>query len=68
MSQKLTELAIRNAKPKFAKYTLSAGHGLTLIVMPDGSKYWRQRYTVAGQRNMVSIGPPSPAECGVFSV
>jgi len=60
MPTKLTELAIKNAKPKAAKYTMSAGHGLTLLVMPDGSKYWRQRYSVGGKRRMITVGRPYP--------
>lgn len=44
MAAALTELEIRNAKPQNKKYTLAAGDGLTLIVMPDGSKYWRLRH------------------------
>ena len=60
MPSKLTELEIKNAKPKADKYTMSAGHGLTLLVMPDGSKYWRQRYYVGGKRKMVTVGRPYP--------
>jgi hypothetical protein len=47
MAGKLTELQVKNAKPGAAKYTMAAGHGLTLIVMPDGSKYWRLRSSLS---------------------
>jgi integrase len=57
---KLTELQVKNAKPKAAKYTMAAGGGLTLIVMPDGSKYWRLRYRVGGRPRMISVGRPYP--------
>jgi len=57
---KLTELQIKNAKPKATKYTMAAGGGLTLIVMPDGSKYWRLRYRVGGRPRMISVGRPYP--------
>ncbi|WP_293392110.1 Arm DNA-binding domain-containing protein, partial [Nevskia sp.] len=60
MAAKLTELEIKNAKPKADKYTMAAGHGLTLIVMPDGSKYWRQRFSVGGKRKMMTVGRPYP--------
>jgi integrase len=60
MSQKLTELQIKNAKPKAAKYTLAAGHGLTLLVMPDGSKYWRLRFRFGGKARMIAVGRPYP--------
>ena len=60
MGKKLTELEVRNAKPRQEKYVLSAGHGLTLIVMPDGSKYWRLRYRFGGKPKMIAIGKPYP--------
>ncbi|WP_415207066.1 Arm DNA-binding domain-containing protein [Rudaea sp.] len=43
MATRLTDLAIRKAQPRQKKYKLSGGGGLTLIVMPDGAKYWRIR-------------------------
>ncbi|MCB1609766.1 MAG: integrase arm-type DNA-binding domain-containing protein [Xanthomonadales bacterium] len=58
---KLTDLAIRNAKPRARKYKLSGGRGLTLIVMPDGAKYWRLRYSYAGKEQEISLGRPYPA-------
>lgn len=60
MGTKLTELEVRNAKPRQEKYALSAGHGLTLIVMPDGAKYWRLRYRFGGKPKMIAIGKPYP--------
>lgn len=60
MAQKLTELQIRHAKPKAAKYTLAAGQGLTLFVMPDGAKYWRLRYRFGGRPRMIAVGTPYP--------
>ncbi|MFZ4111524.1 MAG: Arm DNA-binding domain-containing protein, partial [Polymorphobacter sp.] len=60
MAKKLTELQIKNAKPKAAKYTLTAGYGLTLVVMPDGAKYWRLRYRFCGRPRMIAVGSPYP--------
>lgn len=60
MAVKLTELQVRNAKPGETKYTMAAGGGLTLIVMPDGSKYWRLRYRMGGRDKMISLGKPYP--------
>ena len=60
MAGKLTELQVKNAKPGAAKYTRAAGHGLTLIVMPDGSKYWRLRYRFGGKARMIAVGRPYP--------
>ncbi len=58
---KLTELQVKNAKARPAKYTMAGGHGLTLLVMPDGSKYWRLRYRLGGTRRMIAVGKPYPA-------
>jgi hypothetical protein len=41
---KLTELAIKQAKPKEKPYKLPDGNGSYLEVMPSGSKYWRFKY------------------------
>jgi integrase len=60
MPARLTDVAIRNAQPRAKKYKLSAGRGLTLIVMPDGAKYWRLRYRYAGKEKELSIGRPYP--------
>lgn len=60
MAAKLTELEVKNAKPRACKYTLAAGHGLTLLVMPDGSKYWRLRYRFGGKARMIAVGRPYP--------
>jgi len=60
MAGKLTDLAIRNAKPRATKYTMSAGKGLTLLVMPDGAKYWRLRYKFGGRARWLSVGKPYP--------
>lgn len=60
MAGKLTELQVKNAKPGATKYTKAAGHGLTLIVTPDGSKYWRLRYRFRGKARMIAVGKPYP--------
>ncbi len=60
MANKLTELEVKNAKPRAVKYTKTAGHGLTLLVMPDGSKYWRLRYRFGGKARMIAVGKPYP--------
>jgi integrase len=57
----LTDLAIRNAKPRERKYKLSGGRGLMVIVMPDGAKYWRLRYYIAGREREISLGKPYPS-------
>lgn len=60
MAGKLTELQVKNAKYGVGKNTLSDGHGLTLLLTPDGSKYWRLRYRIGGKRQMIAVGKPYP--------
>ena len=43
---KITNIQCKNAKPKDKPYKLSAGRGLYLEVMPNGSKYWRMKYRI----------------------
>lgn len=52
----ITDTQIKAAKPKDKAYTLSDDHGLYLFVQPNGSKWWRLRYTHESKRNMMSIG------------
>jgi integrase len=44
------------AKPEAKPYTLNAGGGLFLEVMPNGSKRWRLRYFFDGKEKMLSMG------------
>jgi integrase len=60
MTSKLTDLQIRNAKPKAKRYTLAAGHGLALLVEPTGAKYWRLRYRFGGKAKWLRVGRPYP--------
>ncbi|MFZ1713132.1 MAG: Arm DNA-binding domain-containing protein [Nitrosomonas sp.] len=41
---KLTDTAIKAAKPKEKAYKLSDGGGLVLLAQPNSSKWWRYRY------------------------
>ena len=53
---RLTDTRIRNAKPKVQAYKLSDGGGMYLLVMPDGSRYWRLDYRFAGKRRTLALG------------
>jgi integrase len=44
------------AKPEAKAYTLNAGSGLFLEVMPNGSKRWRFRYFFMDKEKMLSMG------------
>jgi integrase len=52
----LTDLAARTAKPAAKPYKLAAGAGMYLEVMPNGSKYWRLKYRIAGKEKRLALG------------
>lgn len=52
----LTELKVRNAKPKEKPYKLLDDRGLYLLVSPSGSRLWLLRYTLHGRENMHGLG------------
>lgn len=52
----LTDVAIRNSKPKDRLYKISDGGGLQLHVTPNGSRLWRLAYRFAGKQRELSIG------------
>lgn len=56
MAGKLSDTAIRHAKPRERPYKLAAGRGLCLLVQPDGRRFWRLRYSFAGKEKMLSFG------------
>lgn len=53
----LTDVEIRNAKPKPKPYKLSDGGWLFLLVQPNGSRLLRMAYRFAGKEKTFSIGP-----------
>lgn len=53
----LTDATVRNSKPKERPYKLADGHGLHLLVKPNGSRLWRLKYRIAGKEKLLSIGP-----------
>lgn len=52
----LTDIAIRNAKPKEKPYKLSDGGGLFLWVQPTGRKWWRYAYRYDGKQKLFALG------------
>jgi len=52
----LSDAKAKNAKPKSRPYKLSDGEGLFLLVMPNGSKYWRLKYFVAKKEKLLALG------------
>jgi integrase len=54
--QPLTELQIKNSKPKKADYKISDGFGLHLLITPTGGKLWRMQYRFASKQKLLSFG------------
>jgi len=53
----LTDIQVKNAKPKDKPYKLADGGGLYLEVMPTGSKLWRMKFLQAsGKESRLSFG------------
>lgn len=52
----LSDLSIRNAKPSDKPYKLPDEKGLFLLVHPNGSKYWRQKYRFNGKEKLLAFG------------
>ena len=56
MPKSLSDTAVRNAKAKTKPYKIADGDGLFLLVMPNGSKYWRLKYFFAGKEKTLALG------------
>ena len=55
-TNQLTELSIKQAKPKEKQYKLTDGEGMYLRVYPNGSKYWQLQYWFDGKQKILSLG------------
>lgn len=53
---KLTDVAIRNAKPEAKPKRLSDGGGLYLEISPAGGKLWRLKYRFGGKEKRLALG------------
>jgi integrase len=65
----LSDVKIRNAKPKAHRYRLTDSHGLSIEVSPSSTrnepkKYWRYRYKLGGKENIFSAGEWCQAPVG----
>src|SRR5438045_697638 len=52
----LTELAIKNLKPRKKPYRVTDTGGLCIEVSPAGGKLWRWRYYYQGKEQMLALG------------
>ena len=55
-TDKLTDPAIRKAKPGLKPVKLADGGGLYLLLRPDGARWWRFDYRYGGKRKTLSMG------------
>jgi len=56
MSGKLTDVAIRNAKPGPKSYRMFDAGGMYLEVTPAGGKLWRLKYRFGGKEKRLALG------------
>lgn len=56
MGETLTDLKVKNTKPREKRYTLFDSGGLYLEIAPNGSKWWRFRYSYGGKQKVISFG------------
>lgn len=52
----LSDLQVRNAKPRSSDYKLSDGYGLHLLVTHTGGKLWRFQYRFDGKQKGLAFG------------
>lgn len=52
----LTDKSVKAAQPSAKQYGIVDGEGLSLIVRPNGSKFWWLRYRFGGKAKTLSIG------------
>ncbi len=53
---KLSNIAIKNAKPKDKTYRLTDGDGMFLLITPTGSKLWRFKYYFNKKERILALG------------
>src|SRR3546814_349315 len=52
----LSDVAIRNAKPRAKPYKMGDSLGLFLLVQPSGGRLWRLKYRIDGREKKLGIG------------
>ena len=52
----LSEVKVRRARRRTKPYKLYDGDGLYLLVHPNGSRYWRIKYRIAGKERLYAVG------------
>lgn len=52
----LSDVAIRNAKPREKPFKMGDSLGLFLLVQPSGGKLWRYKYRIYGREKKLALG------------
>lgn len=52
----LSDIQIRKEKPKAKRFEMTDGQGLTLLILPSGTKSWVLRYQYHGKARRITIG------------
>jgi integrase len=52
----LTDISVRNAKPRERDYKIADGGGLYLLVTPAGGRLWRLKYRADGVERKLALG------------
>lgn len=52
----LTDTKLRNAKRKESPYRLTDGHGLYVLINPNGAKLWRWKFRFMGKEKLMAFG------------
>ena len=52
----ITQAEITKSKPGEKQYSLTDGHGLSLVITPSGSRLWRYKYQFNGKQRMMALG------------
>ncbi|MEO8524720.1 MAG: integrase arm-type DNA-binding domain-containing protein [Caldimonas sp.] len=55
-TDKLTEIAVKKAKPGERPIRMFDGGGMYLEVQPSGSKWWRHKFRFGGREKLLSLG------------
>ncbi len=53
---KLTDTAVKKAKPEAKLYKMADGGGMFLLVQLNGGKWWRLKYRFGGKEKLLSFG------------
>ena len=52
----LTDVKVKNAKPREREYKLFDERGMYVLVTPSGGKCWRLKYRVEGKEKLLTLG------------